>query len=201
LTHAAGDLQACSRSGVIPLTWRNLTVAAPAAAPQHLQFLIMRLIVRSSAIHAAGVFTLERIPKGTLVAEYTGTRMKHDDADDLYRERPYTYLFGVGDGSFVVDGYGMAMYLNHSCAPNCETEEDADEHIWIRAIRDIKPGEELVYDYFLYDGEGEAPCTCGAQRCRGTMYSPTEVRKRKRSAQNGANGSSAKKKHRPAKKR
>jgi uncharacterized protein len=153
----------------------------------------MRLIVRSSAIHAAGVFTLERIPKGTLVAEYTGTRMKHDDADNLYSERPYTYLFGVGDGTCVVDGFGMAMYLNHSCAPNCETEEDEEEHVWIRAIRDIEPGEELVYDYYLYDGEGEAPCTCGAERCRGTMYSPTELKRRQRAARGKANGSSDKK--------
>ena len=143
---------------------------------------IMRLIVRSSAIHAAGVFTLERIPKGTLVVEYTGTRMKHDDADKLYNERPYTYLFGVGDGTYVIDGYGMAMYLNHSCAPNCETEEDEDERVWIRAIRDIAAGEELVYDYFLYDGEGDADCTCGAKKCRGTMFSPKELRKRQRSA-------------------
>jgi hypothetical protein len=160
---------------------------------QHLQSFIMRLIVRSSAIHAAGVFTLERIPKGTLVVEYTGTRMKHDDADNLYNERPYTYLFGVGDGTYVVDGYSMAMYLNHSCAPNCETEEDEDEHVWIRAIRDIEPGEELVYDYYLYDGEGEAPCTCGARQCRGTMYSPAELKKRKRAAGKRANGKAAKK--------
>jgi uncharacterized protein len=160
---------------------------------QHLQSFIMRLIVRSSAIHAAGVFTLERIPKGTPVVEYTGTRMKHDDADNLYNERPYTYLFGVGDGTYVVDGYGMAMYLNHSCAPNCETEEDEDEHVWIRAIRDIEPGEELVYDYYLYDGEGEAPCTCGAKQCRGTMYSPAELKKRRRVAAKRANGKAAKK--------
>jgi len=142
----------------------------------------MRLIVRSSAIHAAGVFTLERIPKGRLIAEYTGTRMKHDDADNLYSERPYTYLFGVGDGTYVVDGFSMAMYLNHSCAPNCETEEDEAEVVWIRAIRDIEAGEELVYDYCLYDGEGEAPCTCGAEKCRGTMYSPKELKRRKRTA-------------------
>jgi uncharacterized protein len=160
---------------------------------QHLQSFIMRLIVRSSAIHAAGVFTLERIPKGMAVVEYTGTRMKHDDADNLYNERPYTYLFGVGDGTYVVDGYGMAMYLNHSCAPNCETEEDEDEHVWIRAIRDIEPGEELVYDYYLYDGEGEAPCTCGARQCRGTMYSPAELKKRRRAAAKRANGKAAKK--------
>ena len=141
---------------------------------------LMRLIVRSSAIHAAGVFTLDRIPKGALVVEYTGARMKHDDADSLYSERPYTYLFGVGDGTYVIDGFAMAMYLNHSCEPNCETEEDEDERVWIRATRDIKPGEELVYDYFLYDGEGEAPCHCGAPKCRGTMYSPRELSKRQR---------------------
>jgi len=166
---------------------------------QHLQSLFMRLIVRSSAIHAAGVFTLERIPKGSLVVEYTGTRMKHDDADTLYSERPYTYLFGVGDGTYVVDGYGMAMYLNHSCAPNCETEEDEDERVWIRAIRDIAPGEELVYDYFLYDGEGDAPCTCGADRCRGTMYSPKELKKRKRVSQKRSNGAVAKDRRRAQK--
>jgi len=140
----------------------------------------MRLIIRSSPIHAAGVFTLEAIPKGAVVVEYTGTRMRHDDADDLYKDRPYTYLFGVGDGTHVVDGYGMSMYLNHSCAPNCETEEDDDERVWIRALRDIKPGEELVYDYFLYDGEGAAPCHCGADACRGSMYSRKELRKRER---------------------
>jgi hypothetical protein len=140
----------------------------------------MRIIIRSSAIHAAGVFTLEPIRKNTLVVEYTGTRMKHDDADDLYADRPYTYLFGVGDGTTVIDGYGMSMYLNHSCEPNCETEEDEDEHVWIRAIRDIEAGEELVYDYFLYDGEGDADCHCGVRHCRGTMYSHKELSKRKR---------------------
>jgi SET domain-containing protein len=140
----------------------------------------MRLVVRSSAIHAAGVFTLSPIPKGTRIVEYTGERLKHDDADELYKDRPYTYLFGVGDGTYVVDGFGMAMYVNHSCDPNCETEEDDDERVWIVAARDISAGEELAYDYFLYDGEGEAPCTCGSKGCRGTMYSPKELKKRER---------------------
>ncbi len=139
----------------------------------------MRVIVRSSPIHAAGVFAIERIPKGTRVIEYTGERLKHQAADDLYDDRPYTYLFGVGDGTYVIDGYGTAMYINHSCDPNCETEEDEDERIWIMATRDIQPGEELAYDYFLYDGAGPAKCTCGAKKCRGTMYSPAELRKRK----------------------
>jgi SET domain-containing protein len=142
----------------------------------------MRVIVRSSPIHAAGVFALERIPKGTRVIEYTGERMPHEAADELYKTRPYTYLFGFGDGSHVIDGYGLAMYVNHSCDPNCETEEDDHGHVWIDSMRAIEPGEELTYDYFLYDGEGEAPCTCGAKNCRGTMYSPEEMKKRKRKA-------------------
>lgn len=141
-----------------------------------------RVIVRSSGIHAAGCFAVDRIPVGTRVLEYTGDRIGQDEADDLYKDRPYTYLFGFGDGTKVIDGYGMAMYVNHSCTPNCETEEDEEGSVWIIAMRNIKPGEELTYDYFLYDGEGDAPCTCGTAKCRGTMYSPQEIRRRKREA-------------------
>jgi uncharacterized protein len=142
-----------------------------------------RVIVRSSGIHAAGCFAVDRIPSGTRVLEYTGDRISQDLADDLYKDRPYTYLFGFGDGTRVIDGYGTAMYVNHSCTPNCETEEDEEGAVWIIAIRNIQPGEELTYDYFLYDGEGDAPCTCGTPKCRGTMYSPKELRRRKREAQ------------------
>lgn len=142
-----------------------------------------RVIIRSSGIHAAGCFALERIRRGTRVLEYTGDRMHQDAADELYKDRPYTYLFGTGDGTTVIDGYGTAMYVNHSCTPNCETEEDDKGSVWIIALRDIKPGEELTYDYFLYDGEGDAPCTCGTTKCRGSMYSPRELRRRKRDAQ------------------
>ena len=66
--------------------------------------------------------------------------------------------------SKVIDGYGMAMYVNHCCDPNCETEEDEEGRVWIAAMRDIDAGEELTYDYFLYDGEGDAPCTCGTRK-------------------------------------
>jgi hypothetical protein len=91
-------------------------------------------------------------------------------------------LFGIGDGSKVIDGHGIAMFINHSCDANCETEE-IDGHVWIMAVRDIAAGEELCYDYCLYDGdEEEAPCNCGAKNCRGSMYSVEELRRRKRLA-------------------
>ena len=114
--------------------------------------------------------------------EYTGPLIDKDQADLLYADRPITYLFGIGDGTQVIDGHGTAMFINHSCDANCETEE-TDGHVWIMAIRDIPAGEELCYDYCLYDGgDEEAPCNCGAKNCRGSMYSAEELRRRKRLA-------------------
>lgn len=139
----------------------------------------MRLIIRSSEIHAAGCFTLEDIPKGTRVMEYTGERISKDEGDERYDGRPYTYLFGIGNGDTVIDGHGMAMFVNHSCDPNCETEEE-NGRIFIHSLRDIKAGEELTYDYWLYDGDDDAPCYCGSSNCRGTMYSLEEVKRKHR---------------------
>ena len=139
----------------------------------------MALIVRSSAIHAAGCYTTASIPKGARVAEYTGPRLTKTEADALYDELPVTYLFGLGNGSVVIDGHCMAMFINHSCDPNCETEE-VRGRVWIKALRPIEPGEEITYDYCLYDGgDEEAACNCGAHNCRGTMYSETEIRRRR----------------------
>lgn len=142
----------------------------------------MGLIVRSSLIHAAGCYTTTPIAKGTRVVEYTGPIIDKDEADRRYEHKPITYLFGIGDGSKVIDGHGIAMFINHSCDANCETEE-IDGRVWIMAIRTIAAGEELCYDYCLYDGgDEEAPCNCGAKKCRGSMYSAEELRRRKRLA-------------------
>ncbi|MFB3813477.1 MAG: SET domain-containing protein [Terriglobales bacterium] len=150
----------------------------------------MGLIIRSSEIHAAGCYTTTPIRRGTRILEYAGPRIPKDKADELYAGKPHTYLFGLEEGGLVIDGHGMAMFVNHSCDPNCETEEDDQGRVWIVALRDIAPGEELTYDYRLYDGEGDEPCFCRSRHCRGTMYSPSEVRKRERA--NGGKGATKK---------
>ncbi len=142
----------------------------------------MALIIRSSAIHAAGCYTTTAIRKGQRVAEYAGPRLSKAEADQAYEDKPITYLFGLGDGSVVIDGHCAAMFINHSCNANCQTEEKRGR-VWIMAMRDIAAGEEITYDYCLYDGgDDDAKCNCGAAKCRGTMYSPQEVRRRRRSS-------------------
>lgn len=139
----------------------------------------MALIIRSSAIHAAGCYTTTAIRKGARVAEYTGPRISKEEADTLYEDSPVTYLFGLGDGSMVIDGHCAAMFINHSCDANCETCEE-DGRVWVTAIKGIPAGAEITYDYCLYDGgDDEATCNCGAKKCRGTMYSPEEIGRRK----------------------
>jgi hypothetical protein len=81
----------------------------------------------------------------------------------------------------------IARWINHACAPNCDTYEK-DQRIYVRAIRDIRPGEELSYDYAIEAGErltkavkARWPCWCGAKKCRGTVLVPTpKPRKAKR---------------------
>jgi SET domain-containing protein len=147
-----------------------------------------RLLVRSSSIHAAGCYTLDPIPRGRRFAEYDGVRISKETADERYADRPVTYLFGFGDKGEVIDGFGTAMFLNHSCAPNCETQ-DIGGRIFIRAIRNIAAGEELLYEYNLWDSDDPtADCYCGAPQCRGTMFSEEEVKRQaRRAARKAAN--------------
>ncbi|MGA6983574.1 MAG: SET domain-containing protein-lysine N-methyltransferase [Candidatus Sulfotelmatobacter sp.] len=150
----------------------------------------MALVIRPSRIHAAGVFTTAPIRKGARVVEYTGPRLTPEEANRLYEGASRTYLYGMEDGKTVIDGEGMGAFLNHSCDPNCEVDE-VKNRVWILALRNILPGEELLWDYSLYDDEDPAPCHCGTLKCRGTMYSREWMAKLRRKARAKAKRDSA----------
>jgi SET domain-containing protein len=139
----------------------------------------MPLVVRPSPIHAVGVYTTAPIRKGARVVEYAGERITPEEADRRYDGASRTYLYGLEDGKTVIDGHGLGAYLNHSCDPNCEVDE-VKGRVWLFALRNIGPGEELVWDYNLYDDEDPAPCYCGSRKCRGTMYSREWIAKMRR---------------------
>ena len=145
-----------------------------------------RITVRNSPIHGLGVFALRPIAKGTRIIEYKGKLITDKQADrrfgKLHENSAHTMLFSV-DGGMVIDATrngNSARWINHSCAPNCEIEEE-HQRVFIEANRDIRPGEELTYDYNLQIGEPhtkkakhEHACRCGARRCRGTMLGEEE---------------------------
>ena len=145
-----------------------------------------RIQVRRSGVHGKGVFALQDLAEGETLIEYVGEVISLDEAQDRHPHDPkdpnHTFYFHVNEDR-VIDalfGGNSSRWINHSCNPNCEADEDNDR-IFIKAIRNIKAGEELNYDYGLIIDEpytkklkAEYPCWCGAKNCRGTLLSPKE---------------------------
>lgn len=91
-----------------------------------------------------GLYTMEPIKKGACIIEYTGVVLtkEEDDASNS------SYLFLVSKHK-TIDGSirsNKARYINHSCKPNCEAD-GPEGRVFIHALRGIKVGEELTYDY------------------------------------------------------
>lgn len=139
------------------------------------------LAVRRSPMHGRGVFARVPIPEGTRIVEYRGERITTAVAEARYPDDPsavyHTFLFAVDDDTMVDASRGgnLARWINHSCDPNCEVILE-EGRLWIEALRDVAPGEELAYDYnFILPVRHSPamkkryPCTCGAEGCRGTM--------------------------------
>ena len=142
-----------------------------------------RIQVRRSGVHGKGVFALVDIPQGTRIIEYVGEVIGWDEAQRRHPHDPndpnHTFYFHV-DEDHVIDalyGGNASRWINHSCGPNCEADEEGGR-IFIKSLRPIKAGEELNYDYGLVIDEpltpalkADYPCWCGTPECRGTLLS------------------------------
>ena len=155
-----------------------MTAKTPRATPRR------KIEVRDSGVHGRGVYAVAPIKAGTRIIEYTGERITWQVALDRHPHDPtqpnHTFYFHL-DGGLVIDalyGGNNSRWINHACEPNCEADE-IDGRVFIQALRDLEPGEELFYDYSLVLEERHTAkvkkqfaCWCGAATCRGTMLAP-----------------------------
>jgi len=169
--------------------------------------------VRRSGVHGLGVFAVRAIRKGTRIIEYLGDRITHGEADRRYEDHEehdnHTFLFSV-DRTLVIDagvGGNEARFINHSCEPNCESVIE-QRRVFIDALRDIRPGEELSYDYQIGRERNDPPdvdqiyaCRCGSARCRGTMLWPPRRPYARRKARASAASAAARPRTSAARKR
>ncbi|HEX6558378.1 MAG TPA: SET domain-containing protein-lysine N-methyltransferase [Longimicrobiales bacterium] len=134
-----------------------------------------------SKIHGNGVIAARSIAAGERIIEYVGERISNAEADRRYpfdeKQPQHTFLFSVNSRTIIdaARGGNVSRFINHSCDPNCEAVIERG-HVYIHALRDIEPGEELGYDYwFVLEEPHNAAnkalynCNCGSSNCRGTM--------------------------------
>ncbi len=140
--------------------------------------------LRTSAIQGTGAFATRNIKKGTRIIEYLGQRISWRTADKRYDDesmkRHHTFLFTVDD-KLCIDGAvngSDARFINHSCDGNAEATNER-KRIFIDARKNIKAGEELLYDYqyertdeHTEEDEKFYACRCGSRKCRGSILAP-----------------------------
>ena len=133
----------------------------------------MRLYkVKKSNIDKKGLCASKNMKSGTKIIEYIGKLIskKETETNPKFDNEKDIYLFNLNN-KYDLDGdysWNTARLINHSCNPNCEVGGKGLK-LWITAIKDIKKGEELSYDYgFGYDVDyKQFPCKCGSQNCVG----------------------------------
>jgi len=128
--------------------------------------------IKKSKIDKNGLYANCNIKRGTKIIEYKGklVTVKNSEKDPKFDNSKAIYLFGINkkydlDGNF---SFNTARLINHSCEPNCEVFGEGLK-IWIFAMKNIKKGEELSYDYgFSFDQDYKNyPCNCGSKNCAG----------------------------------
>lgn len=140
-----------------------------------------RLQVRKSGIHGKGVYVIRPVREGDMVIEYKGKIITWKRAQRNHPHDPnqpnHTFYFHLDDGHVIdaKNGGNFARWINHSCDPNLEANQEG-YRVFLIALRDIEIGEELSYDYSLMiEGrktqklKKEYACLCGVSACRGTM--------------------------------
>jgi uncharacterized protein len=134
-----------------------------------------RIEIRDSKF-GKGLFAIKDIEQGMVLCKVSGNEKKLN----LYE----TTLLGEKESHTIqidFDKYLFCeppfLYSNHSCNPNCGINSDLE----MFALRKIKAGEELLWDYStsMLERHWTMPCSCGEKACRRIITDfdllPTEL--------------------------
>lgn len=126
--------------------------------------------VREESVAGKGLFAREDIKKGEILFVKSGHIVHKKDAL-RYDKELGEYSLQITGSLFLCpttkgEVEDTAIFINHSCNPNV----GPDGQITFVALRDIKAGEELCYDYAMTtDYNYKLECKCGDRSCRGVV--------------------------------
>ena len=126
--------------------------------------------IRKSPIHGRGLFAINTIREGEIVAIKGGHILDRRTLSKVGRRIAAAYI--QIDDLFYIGARREAevarnkIFINHSCEPNLGIRGQ----ITFVALRAIKAAEELTYDWAMEENvRAVTRCACGARRCRGTL--------------------------------
>ena len=94
-----------------------------------------------------GLFATKPIAKRQFIVNYRGRKITNEESER--RERyGAKFMFEI-NSRWTIDGssrHNLGRYLNHSCRPNAEPMLRGHK-IYFRALRNIKPDEEITFNY------------------------------------------------------
>ena len=126
-----------------------------------------------------GLFATEPIKKKAFIVEYKGRRLGNEESERL-ESRGNRYLYEI-NSRWTIDGSSrknVGRYANHSCRPNAESHH-LNGKIILRAIKGIKPGDEITYDYGRdYFKNVITPSGCKCDKCRERRNAARRTRAR-----------------------
>jgi uncharacterized protein len=139
------------------------------------QRLAFGLTVARSKIDGKGCFAAIRYRQNQQIAEYVGERISSAEAERRRGASRKQCICDV-DSEWAIDGSrggNGTQYVNHSCRPNAEVIV-LSGRIFLYALRQITPGEEITTDYLYELGLDGTRCNCRMPSCWETM-SPARI--------------------------
>lgn len=129
--------------------------------------------VRDTAV-GKGLFATDHLYDSNEVGIVAGKVISDPDYDS-------TYAIDLGEFG-VLEPFAPFRFVNHGCTPNCEllVEDMTDRNpnlppqIWLYAIKDISPGEELTIDYG-WPATSAIRCGCNSIKCRGWVVDASQL--------------------------
>lgn len=126
-----------------------------------------KIVKAKRGVAGLGLFAGEDIKKGELIIEYIGNILNKEEAD---KKTTSQYLFEITRNK-TIDGtprWNVARYCNHACGSAANAESEIKKgRVFIQAIKNIKEGEEIVYDYgeeFVKEHIAPYGCRCSAKK-------------------------------------
>jgi len=128
-----------------------------------------KIKLTTSRKHGKGLFAKEEMRKGEKIIDLLksiGRFLTNEEADKIY-DKFGDYMLQIDDDLFYAATNESELencyFINHSCNPNC----GIDGELRLVAIRDIKVGEEITFDYAMSESSDYSfKCNCGNANCR-----------------------------------